>query len=194
MASMGRPCQSTQNQELSWMLWRKATVCYTPPCIRELEILDNITKLRYCGSLPHHIDGHHRNSLIRQYQQWKGTHHVPALVHPAIQWSDSSPFNLLSAVTDTTWHIPKCDVLKKGDLKVSRCDISLFLAAKGSISLNKTVHNVARTSSKWPAYAEILLPSKKIKIKSDSTQLHTSEELKTSFWWFQSTKENGTTE
>ncbi|KZP03127.1 hypothetical protein FIBSPDRAFT_915371 [Athelia psychrophila] len=38
----------------------------------ELEILSEITRLRHEGQLPDHINGHHRNTLIRQYQLWKG--------------------------------------------------------------------------------------------------------------------------
>ena len=35
---------------------------------RELELLDEITKLRYEGNLPHHIQGKFRNPLIRAYK------------------------------------------------------------------------------------------------------------------------------
>jgi len=40
---------------------------------REHELLDDITRLRYEGQLPDHIEGHLRNNLIRLYQQWRGT-------------------------------------------------------------------------------------------------------------------------
>ena len=44
---------------------------------REQEILDDITRLKYEGQLPNHVDQHLRNPLICQYQKWKSTHHVP---------------------------------------------------------------------------------------------------------------------
>jgi len=54
---------------------------------RELELLDEITKLRYEGELPDHIQGKFRNPLIRAYQKWKGTEYVPPITHPALKWS-----------------------------------------------------------------------------------------------------------
>ena len=57
----------------------------------ELEILDLLCKMRYEGTLPDHIDGHRRNTLIRQFQLWKGSSFVPQVVHPAIKWSMSNP-------------------------------------------------------------------------------------------------------
>jgi len=45
--------------------------------ICELEILDEISKLRYEGKLPDHIQGNFRNPLIRAYKKWKGTNYVP---------------------------------------------------------------------------------------------------------------------
>ena len=61
----------------------------------ELELLDEISKLRYEGKLPDHIQGNFRNPLIRAYQKWKGTNYVPSPTHPHIicscrcmDWSD----------------------------------------------------------------------------------------------------------
>ncbi|KAJ7281249.1 hypothetical protein C8J57DRAFT_1056666, partial [Mycena rebaudengoi] len=54
--------------------------------LREIEILDEITRLRYEGSLPRHVTGLYRRHLLRAYQLWKGdTYEVPNL-HPAIHW------------------------------------------------------------------------------------------------------------
>ena len=67
---------------------------------RELELLDEISKLRYEGKLPDHIQGNFRNPLIRAYQKWKGTDYVPPLTHPALKWSVKDPMPILSVVTD----------------------------------------------------------------------------------------------
>lgn len=67
---------------------------------RELELLDEINKLRYEGKLPENIQGNTRNSLIRSYQNWKGTSYVPALTHSALKWSVNDPLPLLPVVTD----------------------------------------------------------------------------------------------
>ena len=74
---------------------------------RELELLDEITRLRYEGLLPKHISGQSRNSIIRQFQQWKGTSYVPMNVHGAIACSQRDPFEKLHAVTDSPWQILK---------------------------------------------------------------------------------------
>ena len=71
----------------------------------ELELLDEITKLRYEGQLPDHIQGKVRNSLIRAYQTWKGTNYVPELTHPALKWPAKDPLPLLPVVTDAPWQI-----------------------------------------------------------------------------------------
>ncbi|KAJ7249817.1 hypothetical protein C8J57DRAFT_976508, partial [Mycena rebaudengoi] len=48
--------------------------------LREIEILDEITRLRYEGSLPRHVTGLYRRHLLRAYQLWKGdTYEVPNL-------------------------------------------------------------------------------------------------------------------
>jgi len=49
----------------------------------ELELLDEINKLKYEGKLPDCVEGNYRNPLIRSYQQWKGADYVPPLTHPA---------------------------------------------------------------------------------------------------------------
>ena len=51
---------------------------------RHLEILDTISKMRYNGTLPEHIDGHRRNTLVLQFQAWKGSEYVLENVHPAM--------------------------------------------------------------------------------------------------------------
>jgi hypothetical protein len=48
---------------------------------RELELLDEITKLKYERRLPLEINGHRRNTIICQFQKWKGASYVPTNVH-----------------------------------------------------------------------------------------------------------------
>ncbi|KAF8590180.1 hypothetical protein K439DRAFT_1330861, partial [Ramaria rubella] len=72
---------------------------------RELEILDEITKLRYEKKLPTNITGDRRNTIIREYQLWKGTSFVPKHVHAALCWSNDDPFPLLEVTIDTDWYI-----------------------------------------------------------------------------------------
>ena len=101
---------------------------------RELELLDEITKLRYEGNLPDHIQGNFRNPLIRAYQKWKGIDYVPPLTHPALTWSIKDPMPLLPVVTDAPWQI--IDKEKAKEIKVETTSIqSGFVTAKGSVSV-----------------------------------------------------------
>ncbi|KAF8580544.1 hypothetical protein K439DRAFT_1648185 [Ramaria rubella] len=72
---------------------------------RELEILDEITKLSYEKKLPTNITGDRRNTIIREYQLWKGTSFIPKHVHAALCWSNDDPFPLLEVTRDTDWYI-----------------------------------------------------------------------------------------
>jgi hypothetical protein len=58
---------------------------------REIEILDEITKLRYEGKLSTKVYGDIRNTLIKTFREWKGQQYVPNLVHFAIRWSKHDP-------------------------------------------------------------------------------------------------------
>jgi hypothetical protein len=98
----------------------------------ELELLDEITKLRYEGKLPDHIQGNFRNPLIRAYQQWKGTDYVPPLTHPALKWSIKDPMPLLSVVTDAPWQIIGKKNKKEVNIETTS-NLSEFVAAKGSV-------------------------------------------------------------
>ncbi|KZP05530.1 hypothetical protein FIBSPDRAFT_673373, partial [Athelia psychrophila] len=89
---------------------------------RELEILSEITRLRHEGQLPDHINGHHRNTLIRQYQLWKGLNIAPKSIHPAITWSSQSPMKLLSHVEDDEWVIIKTDSKNKPVTQAKACE------------------------------------------------------------------------
>ena len=58
---------------------------------RELEILDEITRLRYEGKLSIKVYGEIRNTLIKTFREWKGQQYVPNIVHSAIRWSKRDP-------------------------------------------------------------------------------------------------------
>ena len=96
--------------------------------------MDEITKLRYEGNLPDHIQGNFRNPLIRAYQKLKGTDYVPPLTHPALTWSIKDPMPLLPVVTDAP-----CKSLtrkKEKEVRIETTSIqSGFVAVKGSVSV-----------------------------------------------------------
>ncbi|KZT29223.1 hypothetical protein NEOLEDRAFT_1057505, partial [Neolentinus lepideus HHB14362 ss-1] len=103
---------------------------------RELEILDEITKLKYSGLLPGHIEGHRRNTLVRAYQHWK-KNECPRHVHPAIKWSKQDPLNLLDYVEDAAWKI-----VKKNNTKTQ--------SIIGSILLNNPTSNINKHNVPQP--------------------------------------------
>jgi hypothetical protein len=101
---------------------------------REHEILDDLTRLAYENKLPDFIQGNTRNTLIRQYQQWKGEHFVPEKVDIALKWSDKDPMNILPVITDSTWQI--IDKSKIKNISMSNI-VTTFIPAKGSKELKR---------------------------------------------------------
>jgi len=101
---------------------------------RELELLDEITKLRYERKLPSDINGHRRNTIIRQFQKWKGATYVPNNVHSAICWHKGDPLNMLAVVTDSPWQIVhKIDKDNSKQPKVNKSSLINFVPAEGSV-------------------------------------------------------------
>ncbi|KAF8219801.1 hypothetical protein L208DRAFT_1337747 [Tricholoma matsutake] len=60
---------------------------------QELELLDNITALRFKGKLPMKIAiTDHQNSLIASFREHKGLGYMPPKIHKAIKWNKTNPF------------------------------------------------------------------------------------------------------
>src|SRR5258705_10810589 len=136
----------------------------------ELELLDEISKLRYEGNLPNLIDGNFRHPLIRAYQKWKGTDYVPPLTHPALQWSVKDPLPFLPVITDAPWQIidkkKKKEVEIETAVEVKSTNIQPeFVAAKGSVPVKsgkkrklEEAENLSASSNKTKA-AQIVIAS-----------------------------------
>ena len=167
-----------------------------------MEILDTISNLRYEGSLPEHIDGHHRNTLLCQFQAWKGADYVPQQVHAAIKWSKSNPF-IVQENQEFKWQIPK-GFNKTHSIKAK--DSSIYIDAKGSIPLyhpndiltgkkhksefdndssnkkQKIKHHLSKGSSKRKLTEYEMGASKKIKLTSISQDNLSSVTLRGLIW------------
>jgi hypothetical protein len=102
---------------------------------RELELLDEITRLRYENALPAHITGNRRNTVIRQFQDWKGTGYVPDNVHHSIRWDKNDPLDVLDVVTDSPWQIVQ-RTKKKNYVVTKKSDTIGFVAARGSVPVS----------------------------------------------------------
>jgi hypothetical protein len=101
---------------------------------REQEILDHITRLRYETGLPHHIDGNRRNTIIRQYQKWKGTSYVPEQVDQHLSWSTRDTMQLLPVVTDTPWQLIDKDSTKSKSITKLKV-VTNFVPAQGTTAI-----------------------------------------------------------
>ena len=105
---------------------------------RELEILDEITRMRYEKLLPNHITENRRNSLIRQFQEWKGASYVPKNVHTSIQWNEHDLLDTLNVVTDSPWQIVQKGK-QKGNASTNKPANNIgFVAARGTIPVTVT--------------------------------------------------------
>ncbi|KAF9066657.1 hypothetical protein BDP27DRAFT_1542651 [Rhodocollybia butyracea] len=111
---------------------------------RELEILNEITKLRYEGKLDKSVSGSTRNTLIEQYRNWKGLSYVPCNVHSAIRWSDKDPY-IHEPADDIEWStVDKKKFKKTKDKIISKAlDDTASLPVAGA-----TQHTSALASSK----------------------------------------------
>ena len=99
---------------------------------REQELLDEITKLRYKGKLPTHIEPSTRTAMIQEFQLWKGTDYVPAKTDTALKWSSKDPIGLIFSVNDSPWQL----VDKRKSHGNFTSITTSFVSAKGSTSVN----------------------------------------------------------
>ncbi|KAF8229200.1 hypothetical protein L208DRAFT_1287682, partial [Tricholoma matsutake] len=101
---------------------------------RELELLDEITRLSYEGTLPNNINGNLHNAHIHQFQLYKGTEYVPANVSKQLKWTSEDPMDLLNIVTDSPWQVIKDKKKEHGN------DFSThtFVVAKGTAPVQNT--------------------------------------------------------
>ena len=142
---------------------------------RELEILDEITKLRYEGSLPSKVFGITRNELIHSFRQWKGENYVPQAIHTAIKWSSTDPFPIEPVTEDTPWMTIKGPTVKSIESRTETSNNitqknsvkqahSLFKPAQGSQALN-AVSNISKSAVKRKRDEEVEQTLKKVRAK-----------------------------
>src|SRR6202046_5333502 len=102
----------------------------------ELEILDEITKMRYKDTFPAKVRDSVKNSLIQSFQKWKWTTYMPPSTHKALKWTARDPLPLLSAVTDAPWQMiskDKKNKVVKDDAKEAQASLCQLKAVFLSI-------------------------------------------------------------
>ncbi|KAH7909264.1 hypothetical protein BJ138DRAFT_1011149, partial [Hygrophoropsis aurantiaca] len=103
---------------------------------RMLELLDEITLLKYNNECPEFIQGHRRNSLASLYQQWKGRLYVPCRVPRQIRWNAADPLNIDNGLDNVEWKV----VDKKKFLEEKKkVEFINFVPAKGSKPVETTI-------------------------------------------------------
>jgi hypothetical protein len=80
---------------------------------RELEILNEITRLRYDGKLPLTVQGWNRREIIRAFRVWKGDTFSIGDVHPALQSVQGEDSFGDHAVSTGRWQLVGSDVTTK---------------------------------------------------------------------------------
>ncbi|KAJ3832658.1 hypothetical protein F5878DRAFT_702878 [Lentinula raphanica] len=59
---------------------------------RELELLDELTSLRFANKLPSSVCGSTRKLLIETFLQWKGAQYLPSNIHCSIKSTPNDPY------------------------------------------------------------------------------------------------------
>jgi PIF1-like helicase/Helitron helicase-like domain at N-terminus len=73
---------------------------------RELELLDDITKLQFKDKLPRKIAmADRRNLIIDLYRDYRGKNYIPFTTHSAIRWSKSDPFLEWQDCVQESWRL-----------------------------------------------------------------------------------------
>jgi hypothetical protein len=80
---------------------------------RDLDILDEITKLSYHRELPPSVGGVTRNQYIYSYRKWKGELFVPKTVSNHIRWTKQDPWANEDPADDLHWSIVADEKLDK---------------------------------------------------------------------------------
>ena len=139
---------------------------------RELEILDEVTRLRFIGKLPSHVEGITRNSIISSFRKWKGNQYVPSTVHSSIRWSTRSPW-MESEILNLDDRLALLEKMsekrKKGNREVDKPERSLASSkVVAQLGLGKPNTQKRRRSSGLPRLlsATSTHPSNKQKVVS----------------------------
>ena len=130
---------------------------------RELELLDEITRLRFVGKLPSPlcVEGSTRNGIITSFREWKGTQYVPSSVHSSIRWSARNPWIESEVLTledrlaslektrekKTPKHADKPDKLSMGKDSKSTRDIAELGIGKPNTQKRQRSHGMPRQLS-----------------------------------------------
>lgn len=120
---------------------------------RELELLDEITKLRYLGKISPKVTGITRNELIHSFRKRKGEQFMPKTMHRALKWNVGDTFPIEDVQADAPWQIvekakPKDRKQPKPDLPDQPKKTAGYVAAQGTQALTVVSNTVDKKSVK----------------------------------------------
>ncbi|KAI0346343.1 hypothetical protein BDW22DRAFT_1405228 [Trametopsis cervina] len=117
---------------------------------RELEILDEITKLKFDRKLPAGVGGMTRNHLISSYRKQKGSTYVPKTMPLSLKWSENDDYKLQDPFDAADWQILDKSKKKKSDkedkseqkpvVRKPKVDVRNFVPAQGTVKLDVVSH------------------------------------------------------
>ena len=80
---------------------------------REIEVLDDVTRLAFHRKLPKTVGGVTRKQIIYTYRKWKGEMHLPRRMSRHIYWSKYQPWENSEPKEEEIWHLIKNEPKQK---------------------------------------------------------------------------------
>jgi hypothetical protein len=121
---------------------------------RELELLNEITELRYEQQLPHHVNGVNRRELMHTYRTWRGAEFSMDGLHPALASKQGEDDRFLHAAPMGQWQM-----LEKE--RPSKKEIGNELLGFETVIVTKTVKrkNTLAVKSNAPKRRKVAVPA-----------------------------------
>lgn len=153
---------------------------------RDLEILDEVTRLQFIRKLPKHIGDITRNQVIYSYRDWKGVEYIPKHMPKELKWTDNAEWLSTEPEDDFEWEVVKADKFKKNkQVKASmQPSTGLFTPAKGTTAL-ATLSNETGNSKKRKINAQDTKIQDTKCVKKPKVQLtsNTPDSMQWGFTW-----------
>ena len=123
--------------------------------------------------MPPIINGHLRNTVIRQYQNFKSESYVPEIVSNTLKWTKSDPINILKVQTDMLWclieknkstntkYISAAGIANINDSKSLKQKAEIDLVIEEALVIKK--QKIIKSAAKKDDSAKIILDSQNYK-------------------------------
>jgi hypothetical protein len=106
---------------------------------RELELLDEITALRFNNKLSSKVNGKLRNVIIDQYRDLKGKQYCPVNVDAPLKLDAQNPMPIISQVIDSPWKLIENKTTQTKHQTGKQSALPNFISAKGTVPIKDTL-------------------------------------------------------